>query len=172
MNKFVVKVLVAALDMFNTLVVSKIANESIKKSVELLIKRLRLFGEALTDANPDDKAQIEQIAKSTLLSPEFQELERQITADIAAKIKNEKLAQMLIQSDALRLRLFAVLGDNETNNADQIKKLFEDYLKSEEFDSMAISIAELLAEKYAKSDVMKQFFISLVTSLVNSDDND
>lgn len=172
MKKWIIKVLVRALDIFTDLIVAKLNSEWVKKSVSLTIKRLSLFGEALTDADPNDKAQIEKIARETLVSPEFQDLERQITADLAAKIQNPQLAAMLTQSDNLRLQLFAVLGDNVVQNGEQVKIVFEDFLKSEEFDTIAIGLAQLLADKYAKNETMKQFIVSLITSLVNSDDLD
>jgi hypothetical protein len=172
MKKFAIKVLLAALNLFSNSIVSAIGSEWVKRSVALTIKRLTLFGEALTDADPNDKVQIERIARETLLSPEFQDLEKEVTAELAAKIPNEHLANLLIQSDALRLQLFAAIGDDNTDNGEQLKAIFEGFIKTEEFDSIVIGLAQLLADKYSKNEVAKQFIVSLVTSLVNSDDND
>lgn len=172
MKKWAIKLLLGALNIFTDIVMSKINVEWVKKSVGLTIKRLALFGEALTDADPNDKAQIEQIAKQTLLSPEFQELERSVVVELVSKIENQKLANMLLQTNDLRLQLFAVLGDDNKQNSEQLKAVLETFVKTEEFDSIVIGLAELLADKYAKNETMRLFIISLVESLVNSDDND
>lgn len=170
MKNLILNVVIKALEFFSSFITDKVDSKSLKRSIELLVKRVVLLGRALTDADPDDKAQIEVIVRQTLLSPEFVELEKQVTTDLVAKIENEKLATLLSETDDLRLKLFAALGDDDTQNGEQIKLLLEDFLKSEQFDTVAISMAELLAEKYAKNPLAKEFFISLVKSLVNSDD--
>ena len=144
MKSFAIKVLISALKMFDNAIVSKINSEWVKRIVVLSMKRLTLFGEALVDSDPNNKEQIEKIARETLVSPEFRDLQKQ---------------------------LFAVLGDDNTANAEQIKGLFESYLKSEEFDTLAIGFAELLAEKYAKNEMAREFIVNIVQSLVDSDDN-
>lgn len=171
MKKFAIKILVSALNLFSGTIVSLIPSEWVKRVAELSIVRLKLFGEALVDADPNDKDQIEKIARETLVSPEFQNLERQLTLEVVSKIPNVKLGNVLLGTENLRLQFFAVLGDDNKDNGVQIKELFESFLKSEEFDTMAITFAELLADKYAKNDLTRQFIINLVTSLVNSDDN-
>lgn len=170
MKNFVIKILTGALDLFSDIIVTRIPSEWVKQLVSMTTKRLLLFGEALTDSDPNNKEQVERIAKETLLSPEFQELEKQLTLNLIEKIPNPKLGKVILDTDALRLQLFATLGDNDPNNAEQLKATFEAFLKSEEFDSMAITFAELLAEKYAKNPATQQFIVGLVTSLVNSDD--
>lgn len=170
MKSFVIKILLKALNLFTDVIVSRINSEWVKKATELTIKRLSLFGEALVDSDPNDKEQVERIAKQTLLSEEFQNLEKAVTLEIASKIDNPILANMLIQSDDLRLKIFATLGDDVNSNKDQIKDVFEAFVKTEEFDTIVIGLTELLANKYAKNEATKEFMISLVTSLVNSDD--
>ncbi len=172
MKNFVIKILLKALALFTDLIVNRLNSLWVKRATELAIKRLMLFGEALVDADPNDKDQIEKIARETLMSLEFQQLEKQITLDIASKIEDVRIANFLIQSDALRLNLFAVLGDDDPNNKEQVKDLFASFVKTEEFDNIVIGLADLLADKYAKNSATKEFMISLVTSLVNSDDQD
>ena len=172
MKNFVIKILLKALALFTDLIVNRLNSLWVKRATELAIKRLMLFGEALVDADPNDKDQIEKIARETLMSLEFQQLEKQITLDIASKIEDVRIANFLIQSDALRLNLFAVLGDDDPNNKEQIKDLFASFVKTEEFDNIVIGLADLLADKYAKNPATKEFVMSLVTSLVNSDDQD
>ena len=172
MKNFVIKILLKALALFTDLIVNRLNSLWVKRATELAIKRLMLFGEALVDADPNDKDQIEKIARETLMSPEFQQLEKQITLDIASKIEDARIANFLIQSDALRLNLFTVLGDDDPNNKEQVKDLFASFVKTEEFDNIVIGLADLLADKYAKNPATKEFMISLVTSLVNSDDQD
>jgi hypothetical protein len=171
MKTFAIKVLISALKMFDNAIVSRINSAWVKRVVTLMMKRLTLFGEALVDGDPNNKEQIEKIARETLVSPEFQDLQRQLTIELAAKIPNQKLATVLVSTENLRMQFFAVLGDDDSANAAQIKELFESYLKSEDFDVMAITFAELLAEKYAKNEMAREFIVSIVTSLVNSDDN-
>lgn len=170
MKNFAIKILISALKLFSDVIVSRINSEWVKKSVELAIKRLTLFGEALVDNNPDDKAQVEAIAKQTLMSPEFQAVEKELTVMLANKISNKAFADLLIHTDELRLKLFASLGDDVIQDGEQVKEIVESFVKTEEFDTIVISFAELLADKYAKNDTMKQFIITLITSLVNSDD--
>lgn len=171
MKKFVINVLIKALELFTDVIVSRINSEWVKKSVQLTIKRLSLFGEALVDNDPNDKEQIELIARQTLLSSEFQDLEKQVTADIAAKIEDARIASFLLETDKLRLQLFSVIGDNDPKNGEQIKELFESFIKTEEFDTIVINLTELLVEKYSKNEATNKFIVSLVTGLVNSDDN-
>lgn len=171
MKNFAIKILLKALALFSDIIVSRINSEWVKRATELAIKRLSLFGEALVDSDPDDKAQIEKIARETLLSPEFQDLERQVTLDLASKIDDVRLANFLVQSDNLRLNFFSILGDDNPNNKEQIKDLFESFVKTEEFDTIVIGLADLLADKYAKNPATKEFIVALITSLVNSDDN-
>lgn len=171
MKKFVIKVLVNGLALFSDLIVSHIPVEWVKKTVNLTIKRLKLFGEALVDADPNDREQLELIAKQTLMSPEFQELEKHLTLELVSKIPNEKLGQVLLQTDTLRLNFFSIIGDENNDNKEQVKEMFEQFVKSEEFDSMVINLTEVLADKYSKNEAAKQFIIAMVTSLVNSDDN-
>jgi len=172
MKKFAIKVLLNGLALFSELVIARINVEWVRKTLELTVKRLKLFGEALTDSDPNDKDQIELIAKQTLMSEEFQALEKHITNEIASQIPNEKLANVLLQTDDLRLKFFALLGDENTDNKEQIKVMFEEFVKSEEFDTVVINLTEVLVDKYAKNEAAKQFIIAMVTSLVNSDDND
>ncbi len=171
MKNFAIKILLNALALFSEIVISRINVEWVKKTLDLTIKRLKLFGEALTDNDPNDKDQIELIAKQTLMSEEFQALEKHITLEIVKQIPNEKLGNLLLQTDDLRLRFFALLGDENPENKEQIKDMFEQFIKSEEFDTVVINLTELLVEKYAKNEAAKQFIIAMVTSLVNSDDN-
>lgn len=170
MKSFTIKVLISALKMFDNAIVSKISSEWVKRIVVLSMKRLTLFGEALVDSDPNNKEQIEKIARETLVSPEFRDLQKQLTAEIVSKIPNPKVAALLIATENLREQFFAVLGDDNNANADQIKDLFESYLKSEEFDTLAIGFAELLAEKYAKNEMAREFIVNIVQSLVDSDD--
>lgn len=172
MKNFVIRILLKTLTLFTDLIVNRLNSLWVKRATELAIKRLMLFGEALVDADPNDKDQIEKIARETLMSPEFQQFEKQITLDIASKIDDARIANLLIQSDALRLNLFNVLGDDDPNNKEQIKDLFASFVKTEEFDNIVIGLADLLADKYAKNPATKEFVMSLVTSLVNSDDQD
>lgn len=171
MKKFIIKALLTGLSLFENMIVNKFPSEWVKKISKLGISRFRLFGEALIDADPNDKAQLEKIAKETLGSPEFADLEGFITREIADKIPNEKLAQILLSTEQLRLNFFTILSDDDKDNGKQIKALFESFLHSEEFDTVAITLAELLAEKYAKNEAVRQFLVDLVTELVNSDDN-
>ena len=166
-----IKILIGALNLFAKSIINQLPSEWSKKVATLSVSRLKLFGEALTDANPNDKEQIEVITRETLLSPEFQDLETTLTQDLADKITNKAFANLLIGTDKLRLQFFGVLGDGNTDNSAQINELFNGYVKTEEFDSLAIEMATLLADKYAKNELVKQFLIDAITELVNSDDN-
>lgn len=170
MKKFIIKSLIAALGLFENIVVSKFPSEWVKKISRLVVSRLKLFGEALVDVDPNDKDQLEKIAKETLGSVEFAELEGFITQELVEKIPNEKLGQILLSTEQLRLNFFRIVSDEDKDNGKQIKELFESFLHSEEFDSIAIQLTELLAEKYAKNQDVRLFLVGLVTSLVNSDD--
>lgn len=169
-KNFAIKVLLGALNIFSKMVIARLPSEWSKKLATLSVVRLSMFGEALTDANPDDKAQIEQITRETLLSKEFQELETEFTKELASKIPNQAIADVLLTTNKLRLDFFAALGDNNDANQEQINVLFADFVKSEDFDTIAISMTTLLADKYAKNDIVHDFIIATVTELVNSDD--
>ena len=172
MKKFIIKSLLAGLNLFESFIINKFPSEWVKKISKLAVVRFRLFGEALIDADPNDKDQLEKIARETLASTEFADLEGFITREIADRIPNDKLAQVLLQTESLRLNFFLILGDEDKDNAKQIKDLFESFLHSEEFDTVAITLTSLLAEKYAgKNPAVKEFLVALVTSLVNSDDD-
>lgn len=170
MKKFVIKLLLEGLSLFESIIVNKFPSEWVKKISKLAVARFKLFGEALIDSDPNDKEQLERIARETLASPEFIALEGFITTELAAKIPNEKLAQVLISTEKLRLNFLSVISDDDTDNAKQLKELFDSYLHSEDFDTVAITLTELLAEKYAKNAVVREFLVNLVTTLVNSDD--
>lgn len=170
-KNFAIKVLLGALNIFSKMVIAKLPSEWSKKLATLSVTRLELFGIALTDANPDDKTQIEQITRETLLSKEFQDLETVFTQELASKIPNPAIANVLITTNQLRLDFFAALGDGNPENQAQINQLFANFVKSEEFDTIAINMTTLLADKYAKSELVHQFIVATVTELVNSDDN-
>lgn len=171
MKKLVIKILNAGLNMFESVIVSHLSSESVKQFVKLLFERLGLFGDALVDADPNNKAQIEKIAKETLISPLFQQMETSIAGELAAKIPNEKLREVLMTTDKLRLQFLGTLGDNDPNNQEQIKQLFDDFLKSEEFDTIVLTLTKLLTDKYSKNETVSQVILGIVTELVNSDDN-
>lgn len=172
MKKFIIKSLLAGLTLFETFIINKFPSEWVKKISKLAVARFKLFGEALVDADPNDKDQLEKIARETLGSSEFADLEGFITREIANKIPNDQLAQVLLQTESLRLNFFLILSDEDKDNKKQIKELFESFLRSEEFDSIAITLVTLLADKYAgKNPAIKEFLVALVTSLVNSDDD-
>ena len=170
MKKFAIKILINALDLFDDIILSKLSPQWVKDVATVTLNRLKLFGAALTDSDPNNKAQIERIARQTLLSSEFKNLERNLTLQLVEKMDNPKLGKVILDTDALRMQMLSALGDDDLNNAEQLKKVLESFLKSEDFDSIAITFAELLAEKYAKNETMRLFIINLVESLVNSDD--
>lgn len=172
MKKFAIKILVQAIDLFDDMIIARLSPEWVKNLAALTIKRIKMFGIALSDSDPNNKAQIEKIARETLLSREFQDLEKALTARLVEKISNPKIGKVILDTDALRLQMLAAFGDDNMNNGEQLKAVLEGFVKSEDFDSMAITFAELLADKYAKNETMKLFIINLVTSLVNSDDNE
>lgn len=103
------------------------------------------------------KNNLKKIAKETIGSHEFAELEKFAVSELAAKIPNAKLAEVLLSTESLRLNFYLLLTDDNKNNSEQIKELFESFLRSEDFDNIAITLTELLAEKYAKILQLKNF---------------
>lgn len=172
MRKFIIKALLSGLNLFESVIINKFPSEWVKRISKLTVSRFKLFGEALIDSDPNDKEQLEKIAKETIGSTEFAELEKFAVSELATKIPNAKLAEVLLSTESLRLNFYLLLTDEDTNNNEQIKQLFEDFLHSEDFDKIAITLTELLADKYAKNPTVKEFLISLVTTLVNSDDDE
>jgi len=170
MKKFIINALITGLQLFESLVVDKLSSQWVRLSAKLSISRLKLFGEALVDSDPNDKAQIEKIAKETLVSAEFSQLHSALTNELASKVKNEQLVKLLVLTESLRMHVLAVLVDDNKDNSAQLKAALEDFMRSEEFDALAISFAELLTDKYAKDPVIKRYLVALVTTLVNSDD--
>jgi len=171
MKKFVIKALVAGLTLFDSFIINRLTSEWVKKLAKLATSRLKLFADALIDSNENDKEQLEQIAKETLISTEFVDLNALLTKQLADSIENQHLVKMILFTETLRLKLLALLVDEDKNNKAQVKQLLEEFVKSEDFDSIAISLAELVTDKYAKDPLVKQYLVSLVTTLVNSDDN-
>lgn len=171
MRKFIIRALLSGLDLFESVIINKFPSEWVKRISKLAVSRFKLFGEALVDSDPNDKEQLEKIAKETIGSHEFAELEKFAVSELAAKIPNAKLAEVLLSTESLRLNFYLLLTDDNKNNSEQIKELFESFLRSEDFDNIAITLTELLAEKYAKNPTVKEFLVGLVTTLVNSDDD-
>jgi hypothetical protein len=170
--KLVTKLLTGAISLFEKVIVPRIKVEWFSKLVTLLAGRLKAVTEALTDADLNNNAQLEQIAKETLLTPEFQSLQADLFKRAAEKINQPIVTQLFAGTETLRSQLFIAIGDDVTPDADQVKTLLADFVKTEQFDELVIALTTLLAEKYAKNEIIKNFIVMAIEDLVNSDDND
>lgn len=169
--KLVIKITVATLSLFERVIIPRISLDWFKSTVVLLTNRLKIIVAAFGDDNLDNNEQLEQIAKETLLTKEFQELQLMLFTKLVEKANNEAITKLILGTEQLRSELFIALGDNVKPDSLQLEDALKSFVKSENFDELAIMFSKLLVEKYSKNEVVNNFIIAGIEELVNSDDN-
>jgi hypothetical protein len=169
--KLVIKITVATLSLFERVIIPRISLDWFKSTVTLLTNRLKIIVAAFGDDNLDNNEQLEQIAKETLLTKEFQELQLMLFTKLVEKANNEAIAKLIIGTEQLRSELFIALGDDVKPDSLQLETALKSFVKSENFDELAIMFSKLLVEKYSKNEIVNNFIIAGIEELVNSDDN-
>lgn len=169
--KLVIKITVATLSLFERVIIPRISLDWFKSTVVLLTNRLKMIVAAFGDDNLDNNEQLEQIAKETLLTKEFQELQLMLFTKLVEKANNEAITKLILGTEQLRSELFIALGDDVKPDSLQLENALKSFVKSENFDELAIMFSKLLVEKYSKNEVVNNFIIAGIEELVNSDDN-
>ena len=145
--KLVIKITVATLSLFERVIIPRISLDWFKSTVVLLTNRLKMIVAAFGDDNLDNNEQLEQIAKETLLTKEFQELQLMLFTKLVEKANNEAITKLILGTEQLRSELFIALGDDVKPDSLQLENALKSFVKSENFDELAIMFSKLLVEK-------------------------
>jgi hypothetical protein len=151
MKKLFLKLLKFCIGKFQNEILSHIHNTSAVVTTQLIFDRASLITDALLDSNPNNEEQIKEILKQTLTSEAFITLEKEATAQLVLMIKDENLSKILIGTEGLRLEIFKVLADDNTDNVAQIKDIVGAYTESEEFIEYVSLLAQYLITKKIKN---------------------
>ena len=127
--KLVIKITVATLSLFERVIIPRISLDWFKSVVVLLTNRLKMIVAAFGDDNLDNNEQLEQIAKETLLTKEFQELQLMLFTKLVEKANNEAITKLILGTEQLRSELFIALGDDVKPDSLQLENAFTAFKK-------------------------------------------
>lgn len=110
----------------------KITHAPSKKIVDGTIDNFKNLITALSDANPEDEAQIREIVNQMLTAGEFYEGSRESILLNIQKVKNENLRNALILALDNTYIVGATLTDEIEDDGEQLEALLQEFLGSPE----------------------------------------
>jgi len=135
------------------------------EGVTLLTTPLKATADALSDSDPDDKAQIAGIAKRHLNIGVIPYVERRAT-DLAMKIKNDELRQFVTTVDNIPFAVARIYTDDNPNNDNQLLGYIEAWLEDKENQEVIINVAlRTLIEKVFDVETA-EFLIGLINNQI------
>ena len=122
-----------------------IENEEVKEAIKLFVRPIRETVAKLSDADPNNKQQMEQIWLNFVRSDEFNDMAEARTYQLVSHIENENVKDFTYKTVSLALRVIRSLYDVDPNNVTQIREILTDFLT--EKDNIKSGLAFLIEDE-------------------------
>lgn len=125
--------------------ITVIESKELQESIQLFIQPLRDTVTKLSDADPDNKAQMEQIWLDFVRSDAFSNMAEARVYELVSHIENEKAKDFTYKTVALALQVIKSLYDVDPNNVAQIREVLTGFLT--EKDNIKSGLAFLIEDE-------------------------
>lgn len=144
--KIALRALANGLSLFKNHIVGLFKQQKWRDAFTVFINALQKGINRLFDADPNNDAQMNQIAVDIFSDPVFLSFQSAAFDGIVAKIDNQNIREALLGTEKLRSQLIQIFGDANPNNKEQVEAYLKEYLQSEDFMASVLNLLEAMAE--------------------------
>jgi hypothetical protein len=156
-----------ALNIVENIVINKIENEQLREGIRTLLQPVKGSLAVLSDNNPDDKAQIEEVWLEFMRSQELANYTEAQLNDLIEKIKIESIREGIKNLVFPTLRMFQALINTEPNNIKEIESIWLEFLRSESLRMFLLKEVDKLIHKVGHEKLRRALEI-LINPVVNT----
>lgn len=169
-KKSLQKILLAALALVDSFFISKIKSKPVQNGLRLNLEPVKQSVIAFTDDNPRNEEQLEAIWKSFANTELPDYSQNEIHAAIQ-KVEDADVREVLETISMPTVNLLRIVTDEDPNNKEQIRAMFNAFVKSPATQQVAVDhILVPLIESKVKDEALRMFLLELITSLNDMED--
>lgn len=155
------------LSVFENMVLGKINNDDLKQGIKTLLVPLKGSLTVLSDNNPDDKKQMEQVWLEFLRSQELSNYTESQLQELIDKIQIESVRQGLRRLVLPAVRMFQALINTDPNNIQEIERIWLEFLRSESLrEYISSEVNKLIA--FIKHEQLRESLELIVKPVLNT----
>lgn len=170
LGKWIARAVVAALSLVDSFFISKIKNLTVQRGLRLSLEPAKQTALALADDNPRNDEQVEEIWQTFANQqlPSYAETE---IGEALENVEDDDIRIVLQTISAPAVNLIRVVTDSDPNNRDQIRLMFNEFVKSPATQQVALDhiVIPFLVEKI-KDDALREFILELLKNLSEGGD--
>lgn len=169
-KKWVGKLVLGFIAGIDVYLVDRINSDFAKRSIRNLLNPLKAITNALTDGNPKDEEQVNQIVRTYL----NQEVPVFATGEITAaleKVQNPDVKAVLGTLANPIVDMIRLLSDDNPDNEAQLKQMLGDFVGDKDTQKIAIlHILLPLVNAKVKDGPLKEMLISIINDILLGED--
>lgn len=156
------KLVLANLEVIDLEVLPLIEKEFARIAAQEGLGRIKETVVALLDENPDNKAQVNFIWSSLATDPDIANAVRSALLEAVSSVDEQ------IVKDALTLLVspitltLAAVSDDVKPNGEQIKNIWLEFLKSDEFRNFVLANLEVIVKTIIKKESLEKLILSIL----------